>query len=91
MKKKKDLNYYLDLPWEIHIEMIPDELGGGWKASIPLLGEWTCLGDGDTVKEALTDLAHRFCRLITEYLERGEEIPEPKPISGKYFRLSQFL
>jgi len=91
MEKKKDLDYYLNLPWKIHVEMIPDNLGGGWKASIPLLGEWTCLGDGDTVKEALVDLANRFCRLISEYIERGVEIPEPEPVSGSYFRLSRLL
>ena len=90
MRKEKDLDYYLNLPWRIKVEQIPDELGGGWKASIPLLGEWTCIGDGDTVREALVDLAHRFCRLVTEYLERGIEIPEPEPIEG-YVRLSKWL
>jgi len=90
-KRKKDLEYYLNLPWRINITKIPDNLGGGWKVSIPLLGDWTCLGDGDTLEEAFSDLAQRFCRLIKEYIERGIEIPEPEPVCGEYTRLSQFL
>jgi len=78
VKKGKDINYYLNLPWEIKIKRIPEEEGGGWVASIPLLGEWTCIGDGDTREEALKELDERLKKIIKDYLKKGIEIPEPK-------------
>ena len=78
MERNKGINYYLNLPWEIKIKRIPEEEGGGWIASIPLLGEWTCIGDGDTKEEALKDLEQRLKRIIKDYLKRDIPIPEPE-------------
>ncbi len=77
-KRKKDINYYLNLPWEIKLKKIPKEDGGGWLASIPLLGEWSCIGDGETELEAIENLKKRLKQLLQEYLKKGIDIPEPK-------------
>jgi len=71
------MNYYLDLPWEIKLKRIPEERGGGWVASIPVLGEYRCLGDGKTKKEALKNLDRMLKNVIKESIEAGLEIPEP--------------
>lgn len=35
------------------LESIPDSEGGGYRAYVPDMGEWTCQADGDTPEEAL--------------------------------------
>ena len=74
---KKDLNYYLNLPYRISIEPIPPEEGGGWRAYIPELGELAFQGDGETPQEALANLEKIKADLFKFYLEKGIPIPEP--------------
>jgi len=85
---KKDLQYYLDLPYDIKIREVPKEEGGGYLACIPLLGENRCEGYGKTRLEALEDLDGVKTHLFNDYLSRGLEILEPQKdedqFSGKF-------
>jgi len=53
---KKDLNYYLKLPYMMEISVIPKEKGGGFEAAIPELGRYAFVGQGDTIEDAIQDL-----------------------------------
>ncbi len=74
---KKDLKYYLSLQYPVEIVRIKEEEGGGYQASIPMLGEYAFCGDGDTIAEALGDLEKVKRWLFKEYLQKGLTIPEP--------------
>ena len=75
MKKTKDLNYYLSLPYPI--ELIPDE-DGYWFARIPLLEG--CMTNGDSREEALRMIDDAKQLWLETALELGKAIPEPEPI-----------
>ncbi len=86
---KKDIKYYLSLNYPIEIRKIKDEEGGGYQASIPMLGKYAFVGDGETVEEALSDLKKVKKYLFEKYLEEGIPIPEPhededQQFSGKF-------
>ena len=86
---KKDLDYYLSLNYPIEIKKIPDEEGGGYVATIPQLGRYAFVGDGDTVEEALANLQKVKKYLFEKYLNEGIPIPEPtdeeaSSYSGKF-------
>ncbi len=96
---KKDLTYYLNLPYKIELEKIPPHEGGGYSARIPLFGQ-SITGDGETREEALQDLDNSKEKRLKEYLEKGLPIPEPETeeaedlssYSGKYMiRMSRVL
>lgn len=53
----------------IKLEVIPEDMGGGWMASIPALGEWTFLGDGETPEEAIEHLREVFDLFFEESKE----------------------
>lgn len=74
---EKSLNYYLNLPYQVEIQRIPEEEGGGFMVRLPLFGELGIIGDGNNEAEALADLekAKRF--RFVRYLAEGREIPEP--------------
>ena len=77
MTMRKDLNYYLDLPYKIEIVPISDSDGGGFTAHLPQIGRYAIVGDGETIEDAITDL-HRVKKArFAEYLGKGVEIPEP--------------
>ncbi len=87
--KTKTLQYYLDLNYPIEIRKIPEEEGGGYSASIPFLGKYAFVGDGETIDEALTSLENIKSYLFEKYLQEGIPIPEPpeeeeKGYSGKF-------
>lgn len=93
---KKDLDYYLSLPYRMEIVAIPDEEGGGFLARLPQFGELGIVGDGDTVEEAISDLAENKNVRFQHYLDEGLDIPEPDPgideYSGRFLmRLPKFL
>lgn len=71
----KDLNYYLNLNYEIRIRQLSEEEGGGWLAEIPLLSG--CMSDGETVEEAIKNLNDAKKCWIEASLELGRSIPEP--------------
>ncbi|OQY60306.1 MAG: hypothetical protein B6245_02165 [Desulfobacteraceae bacterium 4572_88] len=74
---KKDLNCYLSLPYKIEVVPIPSEDGGGYEASLPEIGRFAIVGDGDTPAEAIEDLERIKTEQFRHYLEKGIDIPEP--------------
>ncbi len=93
---KKDLNYYLKLPYKIEIVHIPEDEGGGFMARLPQFGAMGIVGDGNTPEESLADLAVNQRDRFEQYLEKGLEIPEPvaetDDYSGRFvLRIPKFL
>ena len=75
----KDINYYMSLPYEVRLEELSEDEGGGIMLSIPLLGWAAVRGHGDTypeAKQALEDCKRDFFEM---WLEAGVDIPEPEP------------
>lgn len=75
---KKDIQYYMNLGYTIEIATIPEDEGGGYAASIPQLGKFAFVGDGETRAEALENLDAAKRDLFESYLQRGIPIPEPE-------------
>ena len=75
---KKDLKYYLGLPYKVVIESISEKDGGGFVAYLPELGRYTVVSDGNTVEEALQNMNKIKEALLEKWLEEGVSIPEPK-------------
>ncbi|MDF9410081.1 type II toxin-antitoxin system HicB family antitoxin [Pelotomaculum isophthalicicum JI] len=71
----KDLNYYLNLNYEIKIRKLTDEEGGGWFAEIPLLPG--CISNGETPGEAVSNINDAKRCWVETCLELGRSIPEP--------------
>lgn len=67
----KDLNYYLNLKYEIKLF----GLEGAWAAWIPALPG--CVSDGKTPDEALAKLEDAKKCWIETCLEQGQPVPEP--------------
>lgn len=78
----KDLQYYLSLNYNINIQPISKEDGGGWLASIPLLEG--CIADGETPNEALKNLDEAKEEWLQFCIEENVSIPEPKIKSVDY-------
>lgn len=77
----KDLNYYLNLPYEIIVKKISDEDGGGYFArykDFPYI-----MGDGENEVEALKDVKNAFKGAIELSLEKGDYIKEPSSEEAK--------
>lgn len=82
---KKDLNYYLQLPYKIEVMPIPPEDGGGYEAILPEIGRFAIVGDGETPAEAIADLERIKAEQFRHYLEKGIDIPEPGEKSEENF------
>ena len=74
----KDLGYYMSLPYEVKVEELSEDDGGGIMLSIPLLGEAAVRGHGDTYPEARAKLEAVKKDFFEIWLEDGWEIPEPE-------------
>ncbi|MGB2552386.1 type II toxin-antitoxin system HicB family antitoxin [Campylobacter sp. MOP51] len=75
---KKDINYYLNLPYKIQLKRIPESEGGGWGAFMPEFnGTAFFYGDGESKAEALDELEIAFKTTLETLLESGAIIPEP--------------
>ncbi len=78
----KDVNYYDSLPWEVQIER--DVRADGsiyYVARHPEFGAVSGpLGTGTSPEEALAELKEARRGLIGVLLERGDSIPEPRPV-----------
>ncbi|PAF43534.1 HicB family protein [Helicobacter sp. 11S02596-1] len=75
---KKDLNYYLNLPYDILIKKIPEDEGGGYGAFMPDFKEVAFFyGDGDSPDEALKELKEAFIVTLESMMDRKVPIPEP--------------
>lgn len=72
----KDLNYYLNLNYEIKIRKLTEEEGGGWFAEIPLLPG--CMSDGETPEDTIINLYDAKKCWIDACLELGRPVPEPE-------------
>ena len=80
----KDMKYYDSLPWEVQIER--DLRSDGsiyYVARHPEFGAVSGpLGTGATPEEALVELKEARRSLIAVFLERGDPIPEPRPVKA---------
>lgn len=74
---KHNLQYYINLKYEIKIIPVPASLGGGFEARIPQLGGDAFCGYGETEKEALDTLELVKEDLFANYLKKGINIPDP--------------
>ena len=73
----KDLDYYMSLPYEIRLEELSEDDGGGIMLSIPLLGWAAVRGHGDTYPEARQALEDCKRDFLEKWIEEGADIPEP--------------
>lgn len=85
MTNKKELDYYMNLPYKVEIS--PEEDGAGFNASIPDLKG--CVAFGETVEEAYQTITEVKQTWIEIALERGWQIPGPiveefKEYSGRF-------
>ncbi len=74
----KNLDYYMSLPYEIKLEELSEDDGGGIFLSIPLLGEMAVNGHGDTYLEAREALENCKRDFLESWIEAGVDIPEPQ-------------
>lgn len=93
---KNDLTYYMKLRYKTVITPIPEDEGGGFEASIPQLGSYAFIGEGETSGEALKDLEKTKREYFKEFMKKGIEIPEPdeptKEFRGDFLlRMPKFL
>ena len=80
----KDAGYYESLPWEVQIERDLRKDGSIYYIARhpefgPLSGP---IGTAATPEEALVELRAARRDLIRELLERGDSIPEPRPLKA---------
>ena len=72
----KDLNYYMNLPYEIIVRPLSKDEGGGYLARYKDFKY--IMGDADSEAEAIADVKSAFSGAIEVMLENGDEIKEPK-------------
>jgi predicted RNase H-like HicB family nuclease len=73
----KTLEYYLSLPYRI--EIIPDQYENGYTALYPELPG--CISTGDTVEEALKNIADAKKEWLKAALESNVNIAEPDSLA----------
>ena len=74
----KDAEYYLKLNYPVTLQALSVEDGGGYAATIPLLGRNTFMAVGETTAEALTALEELRQVLIPYLVKQGTKLPEPE-------------
>lgn len=74
---------YLNLPYQIALRA--DEGNGGWTAQVEELPG--CEARGDNPEQATRHLRSAMERWVSDALARGENIPEPRALSGHSGRL----
>ena len=80
----KDLAYYMSLPYDIKVQELPEDDGGGVFLSIPLLGEMAVCAHGETYQEARTEPEAVKREYLEMWISEGLAIPEPKPELGSW-------
>ncbi|MBW2102285.1 MAG: toxin-antitoxin system HicB family antitoxin [Deltaproteobacteria bacterium] len=93
---KKNIDYYMRLPYTIEVVPIPDSEGGGFTARLPEVGRFAITGDGETPEEAIRSLRKAQKERFKEYLKKGLALPEPvgerEEYSGRFLvRLPKIL
>ena len=68
---KKNPGYYMSLKYPVEIIEIDENEGGGYQASIPMLGRYAFLGDGETIEEAINNLNRNKEYLFQKYIDEG--------------------
>ena len=71
----KDLDYYMNLDYDMRIRKLAEDEGGGWFAEIPLLPG--CIADGESVGKTVENLDAAKKSWIETSLELGRLVPEP--------------
>ncbi|NMC42381.1 MAG: toxin-antitoxin system HicB family antitoxin [candidate division Zixibacteria bacterium] len=87
--KKKDLNYYLGLDYDLIIRKITSEDGSFYQVTTRELSPAAFYGTGDAIEGAIRSFEETKKVLFKHHLERGIEIPEPEreedsDYSGKF-------
>mgnify|MGYP000909559548 CR=1 FL=1 len=82
---KKDVNYYMSLPYNYLIQPVKDESGNYYYGKVLELDG--CQSTGETFEEAYKSLQEAMRGWIETKLEYGDPIPEPtgdENYSGKF-------
>jgi len=77
----KDKNYYTNIDYDIIVDKLSDEDGGGYFAyykDIP-----SVMGDGDTKEEAIADVKNAFASFVEVSIKNKDIIKEPENIHKK--------
>lgn len=76
-QNQEQLNYYTNLPYTVIVEQWDDGKGPYWVARIAELPH--CIIHADTPEEAVKEIHEVKVDWIQSNLERGLNIPEPRP------------
>ncbi|MDO8578587.1 MAG: toxin-antitoxin system HicB family antitoxin [Dehalococcoidales bacterium] len=79
---KKDLEYYLHLPYTVTLKRGTGDGDIYWIARVLELPH--CMTHGATPEEALKDIEDAKLEWLKSNLERGLPIPEPAKFTGQY-------
>lgn len=85
----KDLAYYMSLNYPVELRRLTADEGGGYMATIPQLGSYAFVGDGETPTDALAHLEVVKQDWFEELLSKDIAIAEPvieeeETYSGKF-------
>jgi antitoxin HicB len=83
---RKDLGYYLSLPYKLEVVPLSKEDGGGYYARYTEFVT-SAHGDGVTPAEAIDSAREGLKAVLEVMLEHGDRIPEPlaeREYSGKF-------
>ena len=69
------------LRYPISLRELSEEEGGGWLATIPLLGEGAFMADGDTTADAIASLEDLRRSLYDALMNSGKSIPVPTDVT----------
>ena len=81
---KKDLDFYMNLPYTMEVTPIAESLGGGYTATLPQIGKYAVSADGETPEEAISNLNGVKRERFKHYLEQGISLPEPETDTGVF-------
>jgi len=82
---EKNIEYYLNLDYEIVFKKVKPEDGGGWFAYYKDFKG--VMGDGESVEEALKNTQEAFKAFLIVAIKNKETIPEPSE-SEKSLRIN---
>jgi len=69
------------LRYPISLRQLSEEEGGGWLATIPMLGQAAFAADGETAEEALQELEALRRDLYADVVASGQPIPMPQDVT----------